>query len=288
MSPSPVKPELEKELHEARALALEAGRIVLGYYGHVTVELKGKEDPVTEADRAANAFIVERLAKAFPRDGIVAEESPKDAWATQNERCWFVDPLDGTKEFVAQNGEFSIMIGLAIGGRARVGVVYQPTLDKLYLGVIGENGYKIATLAEKGSYRDLAVSELTDPSALKLVVSRSHRPKDIEKLIGKLGITEETASGSVGLKIGYIAERNADLYVHMSDRSSRWDACAPEAILHGAGGRFTDVLGRPFDYTSSEIANTHGILACNATAFDAVLPAVRELALESGFVKSIA
>jgi 3'(2'), 5'-bisphosphate nucleotidase len=284
MPHSPSKPALQQELHEARALALGAGRIALALYGNVKVELKGESDPVTEADRRANAFIVEGLAKVFPGDGIVAEESPQDAWATRQERCWFVDPLDGTKEFVAQNGEFSIMIGLSIAGRARVGVVYQPTLDKLYLGVLGDHGSNMATLTERGSTRDLSVSEHVDPRALKLVVSRSHRPSNIEQLMSKLGITEESPSGSVGLKIGHIAERTADLYVHLSNRSSRWDACAPEAILHAAGGRFTDVLGRPFDYTSPEIANTHGILACNAAAFDAVLPAVREIAQSSGFV----
>lgn len=270
---------LQRELEEARSLAREAGRIVLELYGTAKVEMKGVSDPVTEADKRANTFIVERLARLFPRDGIVAEESASDATAAKKERCWFVDPLDGTKEFIAQNGEFSIMIGLAIGGRAQLGVVYQPALDKLYTGVVGQG----ASLEHDGRSRPLKVSSIASPSELKLVVSRSHRPKDIEKLMAKLGITQEAPSGSVGLKIGHIAERNADLYVHLSDKSSRWDACAPDAILHAAGGRFSDVLGRPFDYTSDEIKNTHGIFACNGAAYEAVLPAVRAVADEMGF-----
>src|SRR5688500_17613366 len=129
---------LEQELQEARSLARQAGRIVLELYGTAKVEMKGVSDPVTEADKRANTFIVDRLAQLFPNDGIVAEESARVAGAAHKERCWFVDPLDGTKEFIAQNGEFSIMIGLAIGGRAQLGVVYQPALDKLYTGVVGE------------------------------------------------------------------------------------------------------------------------------------------------------
>lgn len=270
---------LQRELQEARSLAREAGRIVLELYGTAKVEMKGASDPVTEADKRANAFIVERLRQLFPEDGIVAEESARVAGEARKARCWFVDPLDGTKEFIAQNGEFSIMIGLAIGGRATLGAVYQPALDKLYTGIVGHG----ATLEHGGRERPLHVSSIAAPAELKLVVSRSHRPKDIEKLMARLGITQDAPSGSVGLKIGHIAERNADLYVHLSDRSSRWDACAPDAILHAAGGRFSDVLGRPFDYTQDNVANTHGIFACNATAYDAVLPAVIELAKELGF-----
>ena len=274
---------LQRELEEARSLARAAGRIVLELYGTAKVEMKGASDPVTDADKRANAFIVERLARVFPSDGIVAEESAGDASsirsAAEKSRCWFVDPLDGTKEFIAQNGEFSIMIGLAIGGRAQLGVVYQPALDKLYTGVVGAG----ATLEHEGRSRPLQVSSIEHPPELKLVVSRSHRPKDIEKLMARLGITQEAPSGSVGLKIGHIGERNADLYVHLSDRSSRWDACAPDAILHAAGGRFSDVLGRPFDYASGAIKNTHGILACNGAAYEAVLPAVRAIADELGF-----
>lgn len=270
---------LQRELQEARSLAREAGRIVLELYGTAKVEMKGVADPVTEADKRANTFIVERLAQLFPSDGIVAEESVTLAGAAQKERCWFVDPLDGTKEFIAQNGEFSIMIGLAIGGRAKLGVVYQPALDKLYAGVVGED----AMLEHDGRSRPLQVSSIANAAELKLVVSRSHRPKEIEKLMERLGITQEAPSGSVGLKIGHIAERNADLYVHLSDKSSRWDACAPDAILHAAGGRFGDVLGRPIDYTTERVTNTHGIFACNGAAYDAVLPAVQAIARESGF-----
>ncbi|TNF62653.1 MAG: hypothetical protein EP303_03665, partial [Deltaproteobacteria bacterium] len=147
----------------------------------------------------------------------------------------YVDPVDGTKEFIAKNGEFSVMLGLAIDGVATVGVVYQPETDKLYAGVVGGGAY----LEERGERSELKVSDVADPSQLKLVVSRSHRNRAVAEVVARLGITQETTSGSVGLKAGLIAEQKADLYVHISDRSSRWDACGPEAILKAAGGRLT-------------------------------------------------
>ena len=245
------------------------------------VAWKGKADPVTEADTRANTYIVDALRAAFPDDGIVAEETADQSDALRKGRCWYVDPLDGTKEFIAKNGEFSVMLGLAIDGASTLGVVYQPVKDKLYRGVVGSGAY----VEVSGKSTPLRVSELADPAALSLVASRSHRPPDIDALMAKLGITKEQASGSVGLKIGLIAERTADLYVHASDKSSAWDACGPEAVVRAAGGRFTDVGGEPFVYGGTDMKNRRGILACNSAAWDAVLPVVQSLAKESGFLK---
>jgi len=272
---------LDQELEVAAKLTREAGRILLGIYAtDFGVDFKGASDPVTEADRRANEFLVRGLRERFPGDGIVAEESDHDGDAARAQRCWFVDPLDGTKEFIAKNGEFSIMVGLAIGGRATLGVVYQPVGDKLYRGVVGAAA---AELVIGDSRRPLRVSEQAEPAALRLVVSRSHRPSHTDALVARLGIGSERASGSVGLKVGLIAEREADLYVHMSGRSSKWDACAPEAILHAAGGRFTDLRGDAIDYRDPQLENARGLLACNAAAFAGVLPVVRELAAGAGF-----
>jgi 3'(2'), 5'-bisphosphate nucleotidase len=247
-------------------------------------ELKGKADPVTEADRRANAYLVGELRKAFPADGIVAEETADQSDALKSGRCWYVDPLDGTKEFIAKNGEFSVMIGLAIDGAAKLGVVFQPEHDKLYGGVVGEGTDGGAWLEERGVRRALRVSDKSDPATLALVVSRSHRPKDMDELVRRLGIGHERASGSVGLKIGLIAEQIADVYVHASDKSSAWDACAPEAILRGAGGVFTDVGGAPFVYGGTDMKNRRGILATNGASFERIAPVVRALAIEGGFL----
>jgi 3'(2'), 5'-bisphosphate nucleotidase len=270
---------LKDELEFVADLARSAGAIALEVYGgEHGVRLKGEADPVTVADQRINAQLVEALRKRFPRDGIVAEESPDHGDALTAHRCWFVDPLDGTKEFIARNGEFSIMIGLSIEGRAALGVVYQPTTGKLYRGVVGAG----ASLEHAGRSYALAVSSTTEPSALRLVVSRSHRSADTDAVMRGLGITHERPSGSVGLKVGLIAEQEADLYVHMSGHASLWDSCGPEAILVAAGGRFTDLLGAPIDYRASNMKNARGLRACNAAAFDAALPVIAAAARTAG------
>lgn len=271
---------LDRELVEAVKLAREAGRILLEVYGtDFGVEMKGESDPVTEADRRVNAFLSARLHEAFPTDLVVAEESAVTG-ARGLGRAWFVDPLDGTKEFIARNGEFSVMIGLAVDGEAQLGVVYQPTTDKLWRGVVGDGAF----LEHGDKTYVLRPDDVTDPAKMRLVVSRSHRSAATDAIVQRLGITQETVSGSVGLKVGLIAERKADLYVHLSDRSSAWDACAPEAILRAAGGSFTDLAGRQIQYGTGELRNHRGILACGRKGFDRVLPVVSQVAREAGLI----
>jgi 3'(2'), 5'-bisphosphate nucleotidase len=272
---------LSREIAESARIARRAGAILMEVYAtDFSVAYKDEADPVTEADTRANTYIVEELRKAFPDDGIVAEENEDNSDALKSGRCWYVDPLDGTREFVARNGEFSVMLGLAIDGVSTAGAVYQPVTDKLYLGVLGAG----ATLEEHGSRRPLRVSDVAEPRRLKLVVSRSHRNSAVADVVARLGIRQETASGSVGLKAGLIAEQEADVYAHISDRSSMWDACGPEAILKAAGGRFTDLEGNPYLYGGTDIRNRKGILACNAAAYDAVLPVARQAARSIGLV----
>lgn len=273
---------LDREIAESARIARRAGAILMEVYAtDFGVAYKEEADPVTEADTRANAYIVGELRKAFPEDGIVAEENEDQSDALRSGRCWYVDPLDGTREFVARNGEFSVMLGLAIDGVSRLGVVYQPGIDKLYRGVVGEG----AVLEHRGANRRLKVSDVAEPSQLRLVVSRSHRNSAIAEVVARLGIRHETASGSVGLKAGLIAEQEADVYVHISDRSSRWDACGPEAILKAAGGRFTDLEGQPLHYGGTDMRNRKGIIACNAAAFGSVLPVARASARSMGLLR---
>src|SRR5690242_2843890 len=141
---------LDRELDAASSLARQAGRILLEIYARdFSVDWKAASDPVTEADRRANAYLVADLRAQFADDGIVAEENAEHGDALSRARCWFVDPLDGTKEFIAKNGEFAVMLGLAIEGRAALGVVYQPVGDKLYQGVVGHGAW----LAQGGTRR---------------------------------------------------------------------------------------------------------------------------------------
>lgn len=265
---------LLRDLQTASQLAREAGALLLQVYAtDFAVEDKAEDQgPVTEADRLANAFLLEALRRHFPGDGVVAEETKDTSDARRFARCWYVDPMDGTREFVRRNGEFAVHVGLAVEGEARLGVVYRPVGERLYAGVVGEGCW----LEADGARRALRVPE---PGAAppRLVVSRSHRSASSVVLREKLGVGAVRESGSVGLKCGLIAEGESDVYLHTSAKSYRWDACAPEALLRAAGGLFTDLAGAPYRYDGSELQNLRGLLAGAPWAHAQLLPRVKAL-----------
>lgn len=264
---------LQTELESAIQLAREAGALIMEIYRtDFSVGYKGVEDPVTEADTRANELIVTGLHHAFPEDSIVAEESPLPQESLMG-RIWYVDPLDGTREFIAKNGEFSVMIGLAVNGQARLGVVYRPDQDMLFAGMTEQEAWR-----EAGGHRTpLRTSLHTDPRHLGLVVSRSHRHRAIDTLRETIGVSREISCGSVGLKIGLIATTEADMYIEPAPYTSHWDACAPEAIIRGAGGQFTNVFGESIAYGQKNIKNTRGLVATNGACHDLVIQAIGPL-----------
>ncbi len=248
-------------------------------YGKAQVEWKGRNDPVTQADRAANDLIVRELGRVFSDDGILSEETVDDGARLAHERVWIVDPIDGTREFIAENGEFAVMIGLAIRGQAALGVVYQPVGDALWVGIVGRGGEAV----RGGVSTPLAVSNEVDPTRLRAAVSRSHRDKTTEKILDAIGVQERFPIGSVGLKVGLLAERQADLYVAAYAKSSEWDTCGPEAILRAAGGEFTDLFGRPMRYNRPDTRNRFGVCATNGRIHDWVVAAAAPIARKRGF-----
>ncbi|NOX63019.1 MAG: 3'(2'),5'-bisphosphate nucleotidase CysQ [Chloroflexi bacterium] len=247
-------------LRHIEAIVREAGAIVRVHHDRPDqIDWKGANDPVTAADQAVNDFLVAALREAFPDDAILAEESRDDRSRLNHARVWCVDPLDGTKEFIARNGEFSIMVGLAVEGRARLGVVYQPVADMMYSGVVGEGAW----LTDGEGRRSLRVSDVAEPASMRLVVSRSHRNPLLDQIKAALGLTRERISGSVGLKCGLIARREADLYLHPAPGIKEWDSCAPEAILRAAGGQMTDCWGRALRYNKEDVVQHGGLVASN-------------------------
>lgn len=273
--------DFKRELDEAARLARAAGAILMGIYAtDFAVSYKGPNDPVTEADKQANELLVRGLRALFPEDGVVAEESADNSDALRKGRVWYVDPLDGTREFIAKNGEFSVMIGLALNGEARVGVVYRPVGDILFAGIAGQGAW----VEEHGGRTALAVSDRTDLTSLRLTVSRSHRHPLIALLKTRLGINQESIGGSVGLKVGLIAAQEADLYVEPSEFTKAWDSCGPEAILRGAGGRMTDLAGEPLTYGGHDLQNRKGLIATNGVCHDRVIAAIAPLAKETKLI----
>ncbi|MCU1279984.1 MAG: inositol monophosphatase [bacterium] len=264
---------LRRELDTAIDLARSAGAIIRGLHGSgIAVDTKADDSPVTQADREANALIVAALTFAFPGDGLLSEELPDDGSRLVRPRVWMIDPLDGTKDFIRGRDGFAVMIGLLDGGRPALGVVYQPIGDKLYFATRGGGAF---VQRGDGAPVRMHTSDVREPGQARMVASKSHRTETIDRVRAELGISDELNVGSVGLKLGLIAEGVRDLYVNPAGHSKLWDACGPEAILVEAGGRLSDLRGELIDYRGPELGNTRGLIASNGVLHDEV---VRRLA----------
>ncbi len=276
--------KLDREMDVAVELARAAGAILMAHYhSPFLVEQKinalQEMEEVTAADREANDLIVGRLAIEFPDDGILAEESKDTERRLQKDRVWLIDPMDGTKNFIQRDGDFAVQIGLALEGKSVLGVVYQPARDILYRASRGAGSW--IERNDKPAER-MSVSARTDPHEMVLASSRSHRSSRMELVVSTLGFKNEVRRGSVGVKIGLITEQQADIYLHLSPSTKQWDSCAPEIILHEAGGRLTDLFGQPLGYNGVRIDNRNGIVATNGVAHDVVIEKLQPLLREFG------
>jgi 3'(2'), 5'-bisphosphate nucleotidase len=240
------------------------------YRTNFEVDFKAPRDPVTEADRQANTLICERLAKLFPGVPIVAEESEPDTFAGYRsaERIFFVDPLDGTREFVAKNGEFVVMIGFVDGARATAGVIHAPESGVSWLGDISAGAQQVNA---DGSREPIRVSDTGALSEARIVGSRSHRNPALERALAGLQARELIALGSAGLKAAAVARGAADAYVAPHYAGKRWDACAADALITAAGGKLTNSDGQFFDYRAADLGNDRGIIASNGCLHDVIL-----------------
>lgn len=274
----------EREIQVATELARKAGAVLLEhYYSPFLVEQKvnalDELEEVTAADREANELIVGRLQEEFPDDGILAEESTDSEHRLEKDRVWLIDPMDGTKNFIARDGDFAVQIGLAVGGESVLGVVYQPVRGVLYRAARDCGAWMEA--GDQPAVR-MSVSRLTKPGEMILASSRSHRSPRMERVVSAFGFKHEMRRGSVGVKIGLIAEQQADLYLHLSPSTKQWDTCGPEGILAEAGGRLTDLFGQPLRYNGRRIDNRNGIVATNGAAHDMVIENLAPLLREFG------
>jgi 3'(2'), 5'-bisphosphate nucleotidase len=253
------------------AITFEAAAIVREVYQTAfTVELKGPDDPVTAADLRANELICRRLEQLYPGVPIVAEESAPETFVAYRTapRIFFVDPLDGTAEFVSRNGEFVVMIGMVDGDRATAGVVTAPALGKTWAGAVGEGAWEIDENGGRGKIQVSSVNALTEAC---FVASRSHRSESLEQALVLLGGRETRTVGSAGLKGAEVASGAAEGYVAPGRAGKRWDACAVDALVTAAGGRFTDQRGNAYDYRAERLANESGLVATNGRLHEAVL-----------------
>jgi 3'(2'), 5'-bisphosphate nucleotidase len=237
-------------------IAATAGRAILDVYGRADfgVTRKNDDSPLTEADRVAHAIITRALAELDPALPILSEESTPTDIATRRKwtRYWLVDPLDGTKEFVKRNGEFTVNIALVDEHRAVLGAVHAPVLDRMYSGAVGAGAWR----SDRGGAPQPIAVRSNAASPLRVVGSRSHPSPELAAYLAGLPQYDITDMGS-SLKICLVAEGAADIYPRLGP-TSEWDTAAAQAILESAGGRMIDLAGRPLRYNSKDaLLNPH-------------------------------
>jgi len=244
--------DLDRLLPEIAALADRAGAVVLEHYhGDVAVRAKADASPVTAADEAAEAVILACLAELTPEIPVVAEETVAAGHVPEIDDgpFWLVDPLDGTKEFLSRNGEFTVNIALVQAREPVLGVVLAPARCQAWWGVRGRGA--VARDAE-GNTRAIAVRQ-PPAGGLVAIASRSHRDAETQAFLDQAGVAECISAGS-SLKFCLIAEGKADLYPRFG-RTMEWDTAAGHAVLAAAGGRVTTRDGAPFLYRKPGFEN---------------------------------
>lgn len=232
--------------------AIAAGEAIMPIYdGPIEVREKADFFPVTAADEAAEAVILASLAQRVPAIPVIAEEAVSRGTVPKVGRHFFlVDPLDGTKEFIARNGEFTVNIALIEDGEPVAGVVYAPAIGRLFLGIAGTGAREARIEGGKpGAWRNIAVRN-PPAEGLTAVASRSHSNPETEEFLAGFPIAARVSAGS-SLKFCLIAAGEADLYPRMG-RTMEWDTAAGHAVLAAAGGRVTLTDGAPLRYGKRE------------------------------------
>lgn len=248
----------EEELKTAKTVSRMAGRAILEVYENaegMQVEYKEGQMPLTAADRASNAVIVAELRKRFPQYAILSEEEKDDRSRLQNDYCFVVDPLDGTKEFIKRNGQFTVNIALAYRHRSVMGVIYVPVTDELYYAAEGARAF----LEKSGTVLPLAVSDRL--SDLRAVMSSSHGCQEMDWLIERYGLTHFVKMGS-SLKGCVVARGDAEIYYRYNP-TMEWDTAAMQCIVEQAGGIFRQMDDSEMLYNRENCLNEKGFYAIN-------------------------
>lgn len=266
---------LEEILAIARSVGWGAGDILRSFYrgnsndGNLEIQEK-KDGPVTAADVATNHYILEKLQSALGTENFayLSEETYKSLSESEKDLLinhpwvWIIDPLDGTRDFIDQTGEYAVHIALVHQSRPILAIVVWPEAEKLYYATIG-GGTFVET--RTGITNQKFVSEINYIQDLSLVASRTHRDERFKQLLDQLPFKAKHYVGSIGCKIATIIEQQADVYISLSGKSAPkdWDMAAPELILTEAGGQFTHFDGTPLKYNQGDVNQWGGLMASN-------------------------
>ncbi len=263
-SASPVQRETamwDNELKTAKEAAIRAGIAIMDIYesgSDPEVEYKADESPLTKADKASNAIIVSILRERFPGYAVLSEEEKDNRSRLENDLCFVVDPLDGTKEFLKRNGQFTVNIALSHKHKAVMGVIYVPVSGDLYYASEGDGAY--LECKDKSPQR-LHVSGNTDHSDLSAVASGSHFAPEMQQLVEKYDIRRILRIGS-SLKGCLVAKGEADIY-YRHNPTMEWDTAAMQCIVEEAGGIFRQMDDSPMLYNREDSLNSKGFYAIN-------------------------
>ncbi len=245
-------PAPSAELLTLVSIARAAGAEILRVYrGPIAASQKSDATPVTEADTAAERLILTHLAKQWPEIPVIAEESHASGNIPEiGETFFLVDPLDGTKEFIARNGQFTVNIARIVSGVPVTGVIYAPALHEIYCGQSGQGAFAAKTDATT-ELRWTAISvDATSSNGLVAIASRSHRDAHTQRYLDTLNVSQVIGVGS-SLKFCKLATGEAHIYPRFG-RTMEWDTAAGQAILEAAGGHVRDVNGVRLTYGKSQ------------------------------------
>ena len=244
-------------ISELEPIARAAGEAIMSIYSQpFAVEYKQDESPLTAADKGAHEVIVQALASLTPDIPVLSEESSPEVMAARLgwSRYWLVDPLDGTKEFVSRNGEFTVNIALIEQGTPRWGLVYAPVLDKLWYGGKGIGAWCVAD----GRHEAIQTRPHDAGQVWRVVGSRNHLSQETLEYLARFGDLErgeiELVSMGSSLKFCIIAEGEAELYPRLAP-TCEWDTGAAQAVQEAAGRSVTQLDGSPLCYNKPDILN---------------------------------
>lgn len=257
--------EYKKLCEVAEEAARVAGAEIMRHFGTTESDTKSDNSPVSIADRAAHNVLMELLLPT--QIPILSEEAEPEAHTDGRPR-WIIDPLDGTRDFLQQTDDFSVMIGLIDRGVPVLGVVFMPRTNTLYYGMKDGGAF----LVDASGTRPLSPSTRTIDEA-RFICSKNHFDTLMQDVIDTLHITEKIPRGSVGVKAGVIAEGGGEFYFSPG-KFGEWDVCAPHAIAVAAGCTVTDLEGNALYYANPDNRIQKGVLIATNTCHKPVLDAV--------------
>lgn len=251
--------DLEKILEVCKEISVTAGQAIMEIYDScedMQVEYKEGDMPLTAADKASNQLIVERLSQEFPDIAMLSEEEKDNKERLNNEYCFIVDPLDGTKEFVKRNGQFTVNIALSYQHTSILGVIYVPVTGELYYALQGKGAF---LKTADGEEKKLSVSDRTKD--LRVVMSNSHGCEQMDRLLEKYHLTNFVSVGS-SLKGCMVARGDAEVYYRYNP-TMEWDTAAMQCIAEEAGAIFMQMDDTKMYYNREDSLNAKGFYIIN-------------------------